>query len=126
MLVIKIELWPKGDHTRARNLGTATIANTGGDFFRGDYDVVLLKSEEYSTRAGRRPEHEVCTKPKASEVWRRGEVKFFPRGKSGGLGPWDLLFRGLINLLSDRSPNAHVKVEGKSFGPSGAWELDDQ
>jgi len=36
MLVVKIELWPFGDPTRAKTLATGTIANTGaGTVTRG-------------------------------------------------------------------------------------------
>jgi len=115
MLVIKIELWPRGDHTRARSLGMATIANVGGTVQTGNYDCKLFKSPEYSTQAETRPVHEMLTRPKAKELWRKGVVTEFPRQK---LGPWDLLFRALGSLITDRSPGVEfdADVRGDSFG----------
>lgn len=51
MLVIRIELWPKGDERRAREIGRGLIANVGGTDQVGDYEVRLLKSAEYATMA---------------------------------------------------------------------------
>lgn len=40
MVVVKIELWPKGDEKKARPLGTIIIANNAtGDAQHGNYDV---------------------------------------------------------------------------------------
>ncbi|HUX16645.1 MAG TPA: hypothetical protein VMW52_09250 [Phycisphaerae bacterium] len=91
MIVIRVELWPGGDETRAEDLGTARIVNTvaasvasGGEL--GDYRVELLKGARYSRRAG--------------EIWKACTVTGFPRR---GLGPWDLLFRGLRDLVGYRN-----------------------
>lgn len=121
MLVIKIELWPRGDHTRARSLGVATIENVGGDPKTGDYECRLFKAPEYSKQAETRPLHEILTKPKAKETWRKGRVEGFARLR---LGPWDLLFRALGALISDRSQGVefNADVRGDSFGDPGAWE----
>jgi hypothetical protein len=98
MLVVKIEMWPQGDHTKARSLGVATIANTGGDTTLGDYECHFFKSSEYSEQAETRPLHEMLTRPKAKEIWHKSEVRGFPRLK---LGPWDLLFLALDAPASD-------------------------
>ena len=123
MLVIKIEMWPMGDHTRARSLGVATIANVGGNADTASYDCRLFKAPEYSKQAETRPLHEILTKPKAKEVWRRGLVGGFRRRT---LGPWDLLFRALGALISDRNTGVEfdADVRGDSFGTDddGAWE----
>lgn len=86
MLVIKIEMWPQGDESQAREIGRAHISNDGtGTPDRGHYDVKLLKSAEYATRPG---------------TWKKGRVQNFPRQV---LGPWDLLFRALRDCVADRN-----------------------
>ncbi len=96
MLVIKIELWPGGDKSRARSLGEAEIANVGGDAQIGDYAVRLLK-----WGGGRR-------------TWKKGEVRGFPRLR---LGPWDLLYRALASIVAGRSPSVPFPRE---------WEQIDE
>jgi hypothetical protein len=112
MIVIKLEMWPRGDHSRARSLGVATIANVGGTADTGDYEVRLFKAQEYSRQAETRPLQEMLTRPLAKETWRKGRVEGFRRLK---LGPWDLLFRALAQLLADRNPGA-ADVTGDAFG----------
>ena len=116
MLVIRIEMWPKGNPTRARSLGVATIANVGGSSEKADYECRLFKAPEYSKQAETRPLHVMLTRPTARETWRKGRVGGFPRLR---LGPWDLLFRALGALISDRSPGVEfdADVRGDSFGP---------
>jgi hypothetical protein len=81
MLVVKIELWPFGDPTRAKTLATGMIANTGaGTPTRGDYRVLLRDA--------------------AGRPWKSGTVESFPRKR---LLAWDLLFRALRNLIADRN-----------------------
>jgi hypothetical protein len=83
MLVIRIELWPYGDMTRRKTLATGTIANTGtGTPTQGNYRVQL------NDAAGR--------------PWKSGTIEGFPRKR---LLSWDLLFRALRNLISDRNPS---------------------
>jgi hypothetical protein len=90
MIVVKIELWPGGDEGRKQDLGTAQIANavtstlaTAGEL--GDYTIELHKGRKYSTRGG---------------VWKAGRVNGFPRLR---LGPWDLLFRALRDMVGYRN-----------------------
>lgn len=117
MLVVKIELWPKGDHTRARTLGVGTIANVGGSVSTGHYEARLLKSPEYSTAAARdtRTLEQRCTRPLEKDTWKKGRVEGFPRLR---LGPWDLLFRALGSLISDRNTGVefNADVRGDAFG----------
>jgi hypothetical protein len=48
MIVCKIELWPRGDKTKARTLGTVVIANDGtGTPEHGNYDVALSHAGVY-------------------------------------------------------------------------------
>lgn len=82
MIVVRVELWPQGDKSKARCLGEAEIANVGDTQQAGDYDVRLLK-----WGAGRR-------------TWKAGRVTGFPRLK---LGPWDLLYRALAAIVHGRN-----------------------
>lgn len=43
MIVVKVELWPKGDESKARQIGELKIVNVGGDDDRGDYSVNVLE-----------------------------------------------------------------------------------
>ncbi len=82
MLVIKIELWPFGDESKKRDLGTARIINDGtGDLKTGNYTIQLLKGAEYSSRPG--------------TLYKKGRVRNYPRA----LGPWPLLMRGIMSAL---------------------------
>jgi hypothetical protein len=91
MLVIKIEMWPRGDASKARLLGEGRICNEGGDMKTGNYSVNLLKSPEYAKDGN------------VGKSWRKGTVSGFPRQK---LGPWDLLLRGLVSAIGSRNPGA--------------------
>ncbi len=82
MIVITMELWPKGDKSRAQHLGTAQIINdASGSLARGNYTVTL-------SRRG-----------KPNSVWKTGEVKKFPRKR---FLAWDLLGMALFNILNRR------------------------
>ena len=88
MLVCKLEMWPGGAESKARELGRVMIANVGGTQSVGTYEVQIPKSAEYAKRPG---------------IWRRGRVNGFPRLR---LGPIDLLLRALIACVGERSPSA--------------------
>jgi hypothetical protein len=79
VIVIRMELWPRGDESKKRLLGVAQIANVGGTADLGDYDATIFKSPEYATRPG---------------VWKRGQVSGFHR-RSRWVGPWELLWLAL-------------------------------
>ena len=82
VIVIRIELWPKGDEKLARTMGVGTIENIGtGSADRGNYRVRLSKFGGKGT-------------------WKRGYVRDFPRTR---LGPWDLLFRALSAIVGHRN-----------------------
>lgn len=84
MLVIKIELWPKGDERRKRTLHVGFITNTGkGTKTRGEYRVGLSKK---------------LRGPRLTP-WKEGVVNGFPRKR---LGAWDLLYRALRDIVGDR------------------------
>ncbi len=82
MLVIKIELWPGGDESRASLVSEARLFNDGSHPDhprRGNYEVRLGGQ---GRGAGR--------------VWRRGRVENFARRS---VGPWELLRRALNSAL---------------------------
>lgn len=93
----------------------ATIANVGGTIETGEYEARLFKSPEYSKAAETRPLEQMLTRPMAKETWRKGKVAGFPRVR---LGPWDLLFRALGSLISDRNTGVefNADVRGDEFG----------
>lgn len=100
MLVCKLEMWPHGDETKAREIGRVLIANADGTESRGSYDVVMPKSPEYARRKG---------------VWKRGRVTDFPRQK---LGPHDLLLRALVACIGDRSQDSVAQIGDAIFEDS--------
>lgn len=111
MIVIRIEMWPRGDVNRRYDLGLATITNVGGTAQRGDYKIELAKSASHGAR-----------KP---GIWRRGIVRDFPRLR---LGQYDLLLRALIACIGGRSSQAVAEAGAAELGladgeaPIGAEE----
>lgn len=93
MIVVKVELWPGGDESNKRDLGTAHIwckSADGKNNEYGEYGVKLLKGAEYSNDPG--------------GVWRSGKVSIFPR-TSKSFGPWELLALALEDVLKTRLRN---------------------
>ena len=81
MLVVRIELWPRGDASSRKTLATGTIANDGtGTITQGNYQVVL--------------------KDAIGRSWKTGTVKGFPRKRRLG---WDLLACALYSMLGKRN-----------------------
>lgn len=84
MIRVTVELLPQGDESRKKHLGTAIIANTGsGNVTRGNYTVSL------------------SMRGKPNTIWKRGEVRGFPRKR---LGAWDLLYLALHSVVGNRNP----------------------
>ena len=80
MIVIKIELHPKGNSKKAQLLYKGIITNDAtGTPSRGNYFVQLYD--------------------KAGRLWKEGHVKNFPRKQ---LLAWDLLLWSLVTLLKER------------------------
>lgn len=80
MVVIKVELWPGGDATRAKKLGEAHIWNKSNLAPISNYGFSIFD--------------------KAGRQFRRGDVKGFPRNR---LLAWDLLFRVLRAAFGGRN-----------------------
>lgn len=87
MLVVRIELWPHGDHLKSRTLGVVTIVNDGtGTSEFGNYDVTL-------SHAAGVPEH----LKQASPCYKVGRVSGFLRK----LSPYHLVLRALKSALDN-------------------------
>lgn len=81
MVVVKIELWPRGDERQAREIGRVRITNDGtGDSQYGNYDAELAHAGRYAGRPG---------------VWKRGRVGRHYRD----LSPYHLVARALAAAL---------------------------
>jgi len=89
MLMIEIYMLPGGDKSKKHLIGGGVISNKGSSKKEstGNYEFQLIKVK------GRNG-------AKSSGVWKRGEIKGFPRLR---LGPWDLLFRCLKTVLEGRN-----------------------
>ena len=82
MIVVKIELWPYGDHTKSRLLGVCSIANDGtGDKKHGNYNVELSHAGKYLS--------------KNKGTWKRGRVEKHLRR----LSPYHLVYKALKAAL---------------------------
>jgi hypothetical protein len=90
MIVVKIELWPRGDRTKAREIGRTYIANVGGDVKRGNYDVAVCRKG--STKCPL-----VSDEIKAT---RRASVVNYPR-KSYNV--WRLIIRSLLAAFPEEN-----------------------
>jgi hypothetical protein len=115
MIVIRIELWPRGDEAAKRDLGIAHINNVGGTAEAGHYEATLFKSPEYAKTDG---------------AWREGRVTNFPR-RSGKFGPWDLLLLALLSALGQKRVESlltvtrevsEVSARGWSRGHATYWD----
>lgn len=81
MIVIRIELWPKGFKEKARELGTVVIANDGtGTNDSGNYDCALSNAGFFVNKPG---------------SWKGGKVTGYRRS----LSPYHLLQMALNACL---------------------------
>jgi hypothetical protein len=101
MMVVKLEMWPAGEHARARCIGLATFSLVGRHLpsdTRG-YDVMLLKAPTYG--GPNADEVDRIKNPYMRDIWRRiGVVGHTPgRGKRG---TWDLIGAALQLVLGRR------------------------
>lgn len=94
MIVVRIEMWPKGFEANKYPLGEIRITNVGGDERTADYGVIM------KTR-------------RLQSIWRTGTVTGFKRA---ALGPYDLLLRALIVCIGNRAP-ALLAREAQGEGP---------
>jgi len=84
MLKVNIELWPYGDESKKKLIGTAIIGNDGsGTPSTGNYRAAI--SKRY---------------PHISQIWKRARYMGFPRKKRNA---WDLLYLILKEAVGDRN-----------------------
>lgn len=71
MIVVKIEMWPKGNESKAREMGRTYIYNAGGSLTRGDYEVRVCRKGKHE-----RVHHRLLS---GEGFARMGQVKGYPR-----------------------------------------------
>jgi hypothetical protein len=85
MIVVRVELWPGGDRSKAESLGEAVIINDGsGTATQGNYHFALSRRGQTAK----------------DQAWRDGQVRGFPRKRLGG---WDLVYRALHAAVGERN-----------------------
>ena len=97
MIAVRLELWPLGDETRAREIGRMYIANDGtGGATRGDYKVAVCRrgttevpQEVYP------PDYDASEQPHAA---RAGQVKDYPRLS---YNVWRLIARAVLSAFPE-------------------------
>ena len=81
MVVVKVELWPKGSEKGAREIARALIWNDGtGDAKVGNYKAALLHSGIFYGKPG---------------FWKRGAIK----GHQRMLSPYHLIVKAIAACL---------------------------
>jgi hypothetical protein len=69
MLVLKLEIWPKGDETKARVVGEATLSNVGGDELAGDYEFEIEETA-FGAMPARASKGHIYHHTRARGAWR--------------------------------------------------------
>ena len=110
MLVLKVELWPGGRESSAREIGRTYIANIGGDQEYGDYQAAVCRKGDDSIpreimqaafeSAGRTPDPKLETLSKAT---RAGRIFGYPRES---YTVWRLVLRALRVMYPEESPKS--------------------
>ncbi len=99
MLRYSVALVPRGDESRAVEIGRAEVWNVGGDAKTGNYKARL--------RGG-------FPGWNGKKSWKLGEVTGFQRAR---LGAWDLLYRAMASCIADRSTATRGPTDSDT--PSG-------
>jgi len=88
MLVVKIEMWPGGDESKAYEHSRAYISNdikttlkTGGEY--GSYNVKFMQSHKFNP----------------TKIWKRGKAERIHRTRRG---IWDVLYVALRSAGLER------------------------
>lgn len=107
MVVVRAEMWPRGDHLHKRVLALGTLACLGAARYdapgmgvrKGEraYRVRLFKDTSFGGPDGSAPEQ--IHLPRSRDIWREGLVRGHLPGRRGG---WDLLGGALNALLGNR------------------------
>lgn len=84
MIVVKIEMWPKGDQNRRREIGRMYVYNAGGSLVRGDYEVRVCRRNNFDATT-----RQIQT---GDGFTRTGRVEKYPRL---AYNVWRLVLRAL-------------------------------
>ncbi len=91
MIVVKLELWPRGDESHAKEIGRMYIANDGkGTTDRGDYQVAVCRRNTTDVPAP--------IDPGGSKATRTGTVTRYPRL---AYNVWRLIARALLSAFPE-------------------------
>ena len=91
MIYIKVALWPKGDFTKEKVLGEATITNMTGGGSVADYSVLISKRGGFSKKS---PVDLV--RGSVKNVWKKRTVERYQRNKKSF---WYLIYESLKNII---------------------------
>ena len=134
MIVVKIELWPRGVEARAKEIGRMFVANIGGTHDRGDYSVAVARrgSTEVPRQlvadamAAQGAEIDSESLAEYPEATRAGQVKNYPRLS---YNVWRLISRALRASFPEESPKATRELQARVDravqlieGETGCWE----
>lgn len=92
MIYVRLEMWPRGDRSRARLLHEGLIANVGGTETEGDYHALLSKG------GGFKGDVEGLPRMEAKGVLRECRAVGFKRKRDSA---WKLLARVLAAAFDD-------------------------
>jgi len=77
MVVVKIEMWPKGDKNHKRDLATIAISNVGGDHNEASYKYAI--SNQFDSVFGTRENDAFLLLDKGANAWKKGILRSFNR-----------------------------------------------
>jgi len=86
MIVVKIEMWPKGDESKAREIGRTYIYNSGGSLTRSNYEARVCRKAKTFV-------HEPRKVVSGEGFARKGSVTDYPRLS---YNVWRLIIRALL------------------------------
>jgi len=90
MIVVKIEMWPKGQRERAREIGRTFIYNDGGTDELGDYEVRVCRRGRLERTTQQIVDGEGFT--------RTGRIENYPRL---AFNVWRLVLRALRSAFPE-------------------------
>jgi hypothetical protein len=100
MLAVIVQIWPRGNPSKAREIGRAYIANVGGTLTRGDYDVAVCRRGTASV-----PDPINIAGPKAT---RSGRVTGYPRL---AYNMWRLITRALKSAFPEEAKGDAIPLD---------------
>lgn len=89
MIVVIVELWPRGDGNKAKEIGRAYIGNVGGTADSGNYEVAVCR--QGTTK---------CPFTGEVKAARTGSVENFPRRS---YNMWRLIIRSLLSSFPEET-----------------------